>query len=140
VSLMEWFESHHGITHAESVRVTIGRTTYDGVLYKQTMETPRNTHAYVDGEREYQREAIYLLGDLPAAYRRRKSTCFTITGDEREWYIGSWNTREVANDPEYAKFHYEGNAGFQLMPWTADSKIDDHARTPYQRVAITVER
>jgi hypothetical protein len=134
--LQEWLEGCGCV--CVPVEVTIGRTTYEGVRYKQTRKVLEGCRAYTEGEREYVQEALYLLGDLPATYRRSRRIAFLIDGEEHEWYLASWVTDATAKSERYGMFHFEGHAAFQIMPWSVGGKIDEHEERPYRRVAIRV--
>lgn len=136
MSLKEWLESHECYGLRE-VRVTIGRSTFEGVFYRQMMPGGW-VNMRGDVVEPYEVEAFMLLGELPASYTRRKKTVYRLPGDERDWYVAGWVTTEVATDPRYADMHYDGRASFQLRPWAPKDgeAIDRHDR--YERVEVRV--
>lgn len=97
MTLKEWLESHD-CQDVKPIRVTIGSRTYEGASYSK---------GHVEA-------ALYLLGTLRNDYK--SNVVLTVEGDERDWYFASWVRTEIARDPRYAKFHYEGKAAFQIMP------------------------
>lgn len=138
MTLQEWLETTCGCREVIPVRVTIGRTVYEGCRYKQDRKASPGSRAAREGRGDYVQEAIYLLGGLPASYRRSRRLAFVIDGDEREWFVASWVTAKTAGTGAFAKFHFEGNPAFQIMPWSADSQIDQYEDRPYERKQIEV--
>jgi hypothetical protein len=133
VKLREWLEGC-GCYDIREVEVKIGRATYEGCRAKQRRE-PRSA---IPNAAQDEREFVYLLGDLPAAYQRSRRTAFTVEGESCEWYVVMWVTPETASHSTYGQYHYEGNGAFMLQPWTLDEKIDKFEAAPYQRVKATV--
>lgn len=125
MTLREWLEGC-GCYDVREVEVRIGRTTYQGCRVKQKRDDAS------------EREFVYLLGELPAAYQRSRRTCFTIEGEPCEWYVVMWVTPETASHPSFRDYHYEGHGAFMLGPWTLDEAIDKFERTPYVRVSAVV--
>jgi hypothetical protein len=133
MTLQEWLESH-GCYDVSPVVLTIGRTTYEGCRYRKRIEALQNART----REPYVREAIYVLGGLPAAYRRSTKVAFRFTGDDRDWYVGGYVTEAVATSPDTERFHYEGYAAFQLFPWDASDglQIDSFEEHPYRRIEV----
>lgn len=122
MSLKEWLAQYNCVDLQEA-RIVIGRTSYEAVFYKQEPEV----------------EAVMLLGALPASYRRSRRTAYRFPGDERDWYVVSWTSREVATNPEFARYHYEGRESFQMRPWKVGEdgvQIDEYES--YSRVKALV--
>lgn len=124
-TLTEWLESLK-CTNVTACTVTIKGTTYQGA-------------SYIDPSHNSQ-ERIYLLGKLPACYRRSTRTCFRVTGDTRDWYVAAYMPAERLAD-EYLPFHPFGEH-FMLVPWGVPdgSKIDRYAERPYARVSATLTK
>jgi hypothetical protein len=136
MSLKEWLADYcYGLREA---RITIGRTTYDAVFYRQMVDPKGMTNTRGDVIEPYEVEAVMLVGELPASYKRTSKTVFRFPGDERDWYVASWTTVETASDPKFAEFHYDKKATFQLRPWGVDSPIDVPYERPYDRVEAKV--
>lgn len=140
--------------------VTIGGEQWPAAYYQQEREAPagcRNPGRYVQ-------TAIYVVGPLPATYKKAKTymeaglrghrICFPFAepheGAPREWYVAGGMYEPPA--PEYAQYHPLG-CWFQLMPWyianCPQERIDDcyrygkdgpyMPRREYQRVPMTVQ-
>lgn len=125
------------ITRIVPCHVTIGRQAYPAARYTEHLMTPENTPAWHRGEREYDREAIYCVGPLPAS-KIRGNVVYRIKGEPDEWYISCYfgdvkaRKQDVADKTDVHPF---GNM-FMLSPWRAHSgeKIDAYDRVPYRRV------
>lgn len=74
-------------------------------------------------------QRLYLLGDLPACYRRSSRVVFRIPHDERDWFVATYSDAAPShpNRPPFGPF-------FILHPWTAPEPIDRYERTPRKRV------
>jgi hypothetical protein len=106
------------------VAVTIKGTRYEGA-------------AYIDEAHNKEETRFYLLGELPACYRRSRHTTFRFDGDSRDWYIAGYMPRENLK-PENARYNPCG-INFLLMAWNHSSAIDAHEPTPYARVAARLD-
>ncbi len=113
--------------------ITIRRASYPAVLYTQD----RDPLPGARNQNPYTMTAIYVLGDLPPAYNRRKSTAFRLPNDDKDWYIASYSTQEaLEKHPEYYPF----GSHFLLCPWEAEfPKIDTYEKHTYQRVDIKTD-
>jgi hypothetical protein len=91
LDVAKWLQSLDSVTGASPVLVTIGRSEYPGAIYST-----------VDGE-----DRIYLLGSLPASYRRSTHTVYRFRHDGVVWFIGGYFDK----DPEgqYKAFHPFGH-------------------------------
>lgn len=137
MTLREWLEGC-GCYDIREVEVKIGRMTYQGCRAKQKRSAPPTGYAGVRQVIVSEREFIYLLGEVPAAYQRSRRTAFVIEGEPHEWYMQMWVTPETASHPSFRSFHYDKDGAFQIAPWTLDEAIDKFESTPYQRVTATV--
>src|SRR5262245_4774780 len=114
-------------TTALPVEVTIGRTTYSGAFYAQTREHIPGSRAYLQGEREYTHSALYLLGDVPASYRRGRVAYVFEDDGVRRWYVAGYFPPRGGGIEKNA-FHPFGPM-FQLMR-------DSHGVTDDERVTV----
>jgi len=138
-ALAEWLVKDCKAFDVRPLRLTIGRATYEAAAYKRTVTPPagsRNLEPYVD-------EAIYAIGRLPSAYRRRKRTVFRFQGDVREWFIACHMPKENLTS-ENAPYHPFGET-FILAPWEVPGgeSIDKYSYwggeiKPYTRVPATI--
>lgn len=123
-NVTRWLASLESVASVEAVRVTIGKACFDGARYvdKQTGDS-----------------RLYLLGEVPASYRRSTHVCYNFEGDSRDWYIAYYMPRERLT-PEYAPHHPFG-PHFGLFAWSVPdgSRIDSHEEKSYARVAATLE-
>lgn len=120
--LVEWLESLTNSLGAYPISVKIGKTTYEGAAFWR-----RNTGF----NRDYVESGIYLLGDVPASYKRSRRVVYNF-GSSHEWYVACWATKEIVNNPEFSEYHPFG-IWFQLRPWR-NGKIDEFSYTPYKRI------
>ena len=120
----EYLRTIPTVSEARPVKVTIGRETFEGAFYRETL-----AH---NGE-PYTTEKLYLVGTFPASYRRRRKTSYCFPGDEREWYVACYSPEVIK--PEFAAFHPFGKT-FILAPWDVPSgeAIDKYETKPYTRV------
>jgi hypothetical protein len=137
MELQRWLEQH-GCQDVVPVEVTIKGTTYLGCRYQQARRHTPGTRAFREGLRTYTQEAIYLLGKLPAVYVRSSRVVFVVEGDDREWFVASWVTQEVARSGEYAHAHFNGEATFQMMPSVHEGSLDEHEERPYARIPAVI--
>jgi hypothetical protein len=106
------------------VKVSLGRATYEGAQYVDSNfgTTPR----------------LYLIGDLPKSYLRRRKTCYTFEGDSRDWYIAGYMTADRMTE-KFAPYHPCG-ANVLLCAWDSpQGSIDSHEEKRYTRVAASLE-
>lgn len=82
---------------------------------------------------------LYMIGDLPPAWRERKKTVFNIGRDLRDWYVAAHMSEPIA--AQYAEFHPMG-ANFILIPWEVPGgeSIDKYEAKPYTRVKAQIKR
>ena len=114
-TLTDWLVKDCKAFDVRPLRLTIGRATYEAAAYKRTVTPPAGAHnpaPYVD-------EAIYVIGRLPSAYRRRKNTTFRFEGDARDWFVACYMSKDRLA-PEFAPFHPFGET-FILAPWEVPS-------------------
>lgn len=116
-------------THARPIVVKIGRTTFPGATYIQKRQVPEGSRAYAEGKRTYEQYGLYLLGDLPYAYRRKRATAFVDSFTGRRFFVGSWFDRDEPNE-----YHPYGRM-FQLFPDDAGVCVDDDGQ-PYREVTF----
>jgi len=130
---------HNGIHAVQQVTVTIKGVDYVAAKYRQHCTPPagaRNPEPYVQ-------EVIYCVGALPKCYLKRKATCFTWQGDDREWFIAGYyppiqRGRQIVTDPNFDQYHPCGHS-FLIMPWPPEhGKIDDGERCTYDRVPMHI--
>lgn len=117
-------------TAAAPVLVRIGTQEFAGALYTQTRDVLVGSRAYAAGEREYAQRALYLLGGLPASYRRSHRIVYRL-GDSR-WYVASWFDRHTPN-----QFNPFGRM-FQLMPEADGFVVDAFEEKPYQEMGAEI--
>ena len=116
-------QDHHftdlGCENVVAIRVKIKGRVYDGMKYTD----PRFNNA----------ERIYLLGDLPPCYLRRRKTAFTFPRDPRDWYICAFMPPERFGtlEDQFKPFHPFG-PHFLLTAL----RIDHYEENKYTRVPI----
>lgn len=118
-------------TFATPVLVKIGRTVYPGASYAQVRKTTAPSEAHASGDGYYCQTALYLLGDLPYAYRRRKATVFKVGRTRFVWYVAGWYDQTTPND-----YHPFGRM-FQLMLDRHELCRDDDGN-PYTAVPMLI--
>ena len=138
-----WLARLPQVTNVQTGSVTIGRTTYPAARYTKRLQHQPGTRAYQEGKREYTREMIYCVGDIPAC-KRHGNVAFTVADDSREWYVAAYylayRGRGKQAQAERNEYHPFGNS-FMLAPWDVpDSTIDQYERVPYRRVAALLGR
>ena len=120
--LTTWLSQFPTVSEIREINVTIKGTTYNGVSYRDSNfgNEPR----------------LYLLGALPACYRRSSRTAFVIDGVD--WYVACYMTAERIT-LQFAPFHPCGEH-FMLCRWGVPdgSAIDRYELRPYNRVAATL--
>ncbi len=120
-----------GVTIGRAYLLTIGRETYPAVRYSERVTIGEGCPAYDRGEREYVREAFYVLAEkLPPSYRHNPGSMgsmglrfrFNVERDadaagacSGAWYVSGHLERESADAlrPDQKRFHprdAQGNA------------------------------
>lgn len=120
----EWLRDNTSVRLVAPVAVKLGRETYHGASY---FEPAPRTEA-----------VLYLLGNVPAAYKRSRRVCWQFDGDERDWYLAAFADAAIAADlPEFHPF----GAWFQLRQWPTvlpggerAETIDAYQQAPYRRL------
>lgn len=135
MNLCEWLKSLDCFD-VSPVRVTIGKSTYEGAEYRQ--KRLHKGKPYSDSEdwipiETYEVHALYLLGELPASYRRSSKTCYVRNGDGRDWFVAGYYDKADVNPLQPFGRH------FLLQPWTADLPIDQEEGKPRERMRIDVQ-
>lgn len=132
LAVAQWLRDMTTVTNAKPCSVTIGRTCYSGAHYWQLREH--------DGK-QFTQEAYYLLGALPASYKRSTRTCYRFTKyGTRDWYVVCHMPAERIT-AEYALYHPHG-ASFTLMPYDgtpAAPTIDHLEPHVYTRITAHVQ-
>ncbi len=119
--LTSWLSQFPAVSDISEITVTIKGTKYTGARYCDSNfgNKPR----------------LYLLGALPACYRRSSRTAFVIDG--ADWYVAAYMEQRRITE-EFAPFHPCGEH-FMLCCWDApDGAIDRYELRPYNRVAATL--
>jgi hypothetical protein len=117
-------------TTAAPVLVKIGRTEYVGAIYSQERDTLEGSRAFEAGERTYVQHGIYLLGDLPASYRRSTRTAYDLDGNR--YYVAGYFPQDEPND-----FHPFGRM-FQLFPDEHGVTTNPETDEPYPAVPANI--
>ena len=78
------------------------------------------------------------MGDLPASFKRSRSTAYRFADGRRRWFIGSWSDERAIEDERTSAYHPFGLA-FQLFPDRHSITWDDDGR-PYDEMTIRLER
>jgi hypothetical protein len=125
IAVAKWLLSLQHIAAAVPVMVQIGKQVFPGARYSLDQ----------DGMPE---ERLYLVGELPASYRRSHKVCFRTADSERDWYIAAWFL-QCAENTEYREAHPLGSH-FLLAVWSMPDgwTIDKYESKPYCRVPMTV--
>ena len=133
-TIADWLRTLPDVQEASPLTIKIGRTVYPAASYHQWRTAP-------DGG-VYVHEAIYLVGPLPAAYKRSRRVALTLPGEAAEWYVGGY-FQESNPQPQHAPYHPFG-PNVLLMPWRVPSgeAIDAHEwpEKKYRRVPVGIER
>lgn len=149
-TLKEWLaEVGNEVYGLAEATVTIGRSTYEAVFYRQMVDRKGALNTRGEVIEPYEVEAVVLVGEPPSAYRRSSKTVFVLEGnvpgydfgaDGDYWYVVTWTRVEVANDPRFAAYHFDGKPTVQLRPWVrADlGEIDVPYERAYDRVKAQV--
>jgi hypothetical protein len=121
----KWLLSFQHIAMTTPVTVKIGKHVFPGAKYTEDRE------ASVE-------ERLYLIGELPASFRRSHKVCYRTVDSERDWYIAAW-FRETGFSVEWRQVHRFGShlilAQWSMPPgWT----IDKFEAKPYRRVSMTI--
>lgn len=122
--LKAYLETLPNVSRVRIVTVSIKGTSYEGCSYVDSNfgEQPR----------------LYLLGFLPACYKRSTRTAFVIDG--ADWYVACYmQSAETLNNPQYAPYHPLG-FHFMLCRWAVPDggAIDRYEMRPYNRVPALV--
>jgi len=123
-------------TSAAPVLVRIGRETYPGAIYSQ--ERHWAPYSWRAGEGPYMQTALYLVGDLPASFKRSRKVAYRFEHGRRRWFVGSWADERAAEDERTSAYHPFGRA-FQMFPDEHGVTVDDDGR-PYDERTIRLER
>jgi hypothetical protein len=127
--------------------LTIKGTTYPAARYTEHLTISPGCRAYAEGKREYDREAFYVAGPLPAC-KRNGNVAFRVTGESDDWYVSGYfphmngRTQDDIGNPKYDSFlpYHPFGASWYMSPWDIkDSKIDSYERVPYKRVNVDVQ-
>jgi hypothetical protein len=120
--LTDWLLSFPHVSDVREITATIKGKTYIGAHYCDSNfnNEPR----------------LYLLGDLPACYRRTTKTAFVIDG--ADWYVACYMQSEPIPE-RFAAYHPCGKH-FMLCQWkvTDGTPIDHYYLKPYDRVPTTL--
>jgi hypothetical protein len=102
------------------------------------LQTPFPGAKYTEDRDGSPEERLYLVGELPASYRRSHKVCYRTADCDRDWYIAAWFLKTGEN-VEYHECHPFGNH-FILALWSMPNgwTIDKCEPTPYRRMSITV--
>jgi hypothetical protein len=114
----EWLDSLPD-TRATPVLVTIGRTTYVGAHYVQNREpiAPYCQPARASDMKPYTARGYYLLGELPASYKRLKRTAYRVNAGR--YYVAAYWQDDVVTK------HHPFGRMFMLFPDTL-GVTDEH--------------
>ena len=126
IKVAKWLLSLQHIATAIPVLVQIGKQTFPGARYGEDR----------DGLAE---ERLYLVGELPDAFRQPHKACCRTAGSERDWYLVAWFL-EVSETAEYREAHPFGShliLALWSMPegWTID-KYEPYRRLPMVVTAV----
>lgn len=137
--IVKWLKAIPSVLHAVPCTITIKGTSYAAARYAENVTISPGCDAYARGERQYTREAIYVLGPLPKHYQRRRKAAYVVQGDTREWYIaGYWDGRPNPFNPGTERDYHPFGKNFILAPWTFSEAIDQYETHKYDRVALSV--
>lgn len=129
------------LPHVERVRtssVTLAKVTYYAAAhYWQTGTTPEGSRAYSEGQREYIREMVYVVGALPRSYLRGRAV-YRFPGDARDWYVACYAgivKNRIQEPADVNEYHPFGQC-FMLAPWDiAGSTVDDGEKVRRERLS-----
>jgi len=147
--LTNWLSSLPETFEVTPTTITIGDQTFVAASYKQNRTAPEGCQC----PGPYVHEAIHAIGKLPKCKLRSRRVCFTVEGDNREWYVAAYSPSVIKGkqadtiDPKFAKFNPFGPT-FTLCPWDDEKampayrgqKIDHNAPKPYKRISMIVDK
>ena len=112
-------------------QVNIGKESFEACRYKQNVVAPERCQ----NPGPYTREMIYCLGKLPTK-QKKVNVCYTVEGDDREWYIAGYTMQNVEPLSEYNPLGHN----FLLAPWEVPdgTKIDSYEKSNYLRVPMVI--
>lgn len=124
--LTEWLSAMPQVSECRDIVITIRGTRYVGAAYRDSV--------FGDALR------YYLLGELPACYKRSTKTVFVIDG--ADWYIACYVPADRIT-ADVANYHPCG-ASFMLCRCPSGDSIDRYnyhrgEHHPYNRVNCTIE-
>jgi hypothetical protein len=125
ISVAKWLLGLQHIATAVPVVVQIGKHTFPGARYTEDR----------DGNVE---ERLYLIGELPASYRRSHEVCYRTSDSQCDWFIAAWFLKTGEN-VEYHEAHPFGSH-FILALWSMPQgwTIDRYEPKPYRRLPMTL--
>lgn len=131
----DWLRSEGIDSGASRIAVKIGRETYHGASYFESWKAQG-----LNGP------ILYLLGNVPPAYKRSRRICWRFPGEQQDWYLAGF--ADAAAAMTMPRFHPFG-AWFQLRAWprvflptgempdgSQAATIDAYEQTPYKRAQI----
>lgn len=120
--LFDYLNSLDGVDAKHIVDLTIKGKPYTAVEYEQAGQT-----------------RLYVLGKLPACYRRSAKTMFRINGGDCDWYVACYMQKEPI-EPHFAPFHPCG-INFMLFAWdhASHKRIDYYEPRTRDRVNILLQ-
>lgn len=151
--LAKLLETARSWPHTHGIRVgyaTIGDQTWPCVRYSQTMENLPGSPALARGEKTYERQGIYCVGELPKGYEKSR---YRLRGDSLaghamafpfegiDWYIAGHSPKVI--EAKFAFAHPFGRM-FILAPWQVPSgeSIDHYyhmdSGKEYQRKPLSI--
>lgn len=101
--VVDWLKTLDHIEPAGPIGVKIGHSTYHGGAY---FEKAR--------EGSHREPIMYLLGNLPASYKRSTHVCYRFPNETHDWYVAGFADAAVAS--AMPQFHPFG-PWFQLRQW-----------------------
>lgn len=125
VQVAKWLLSFQHIAMTTPVTVKIGKHTFSGARYTEDRE----------GSAE---ERLYVVGELPASFRRSHKVCYRTADSDRDWFIAAWFLQQ-AFSVEWTQVHRFGSH-FILALWSMPQgwEIDKFDAKPYRRVPMTI--
>lgn len=124
-TLIEWLNQFPQVSNTREIVVTIKGKRYLGAAYRDSVFDNRDRY--------------YLLGELPACYKRSSRTAFVIDG--ADWYVACYlpKVQLLMLTSEQATYHPFGEY-FMLCRWQVPDgrTIDAYEIRPYNRVYATI--
>jgi hypothetical protein len=139
-AVARWLSQYRHLRDVALLSVTIRGKVYFGAAFTNVQPYTERDPAVLDGRRKAGDEGlsrrIYLVGELPASYVRRKAY---YRWEGKEWFVGCYYQANVHDytQAQFREYHPFGQS-FDLHLWDLPEAIDWGESTVRDRVDMTV--